>query len=155
MKRLFHARDSNMNVSDSHHLAGMIALMGLPPKEMLQSSEYAMKFFDSDGKILCFFFMIWRVTNGSNLRQLDRCRRYPFHISGEPGKQFARYTKKFVSLLHAKDASVETGESIICERITGGSLAEVNVVPCASGLVILITLITRWFQLRNKPSTKQ
>ncbi|KAJ5909550.1 protein kinase [Penicillium tannophilum] len=49
VKHLFHARDSNMNVSDSHHLAGMIAIMGLPPKEMLQNSEYAMKFFDSDG----------------------------------------------------------------------------------------------------------
>ncbi|PIG85343.1 serine/threonine protein kinase [Aspergillus arachidicola] len=48
-KRLFYVRDSYRNVSDSHHLAGMIAIMGAPPKEMLRNSEYAMKFFDNDG----------------------------------------------------------------------------------------------------------
>ncbi|KAL3462503.1 protein kinase [Aspergillus heterothallicus] len=48
-KHLFYARDSNRNISDSHRLAGMIAIMGAPPKEILQNSEYAMKFFDSDG----------------------------------------------------------------------------------------------------------
>ncbi|KAJ5900246.1 protein kinase [Penicillium subrubescens] len=48
-KHLLYARDSNRNISDSHHLAGMIAIMGAPPKEMLQNSEYAMKFFDHDG----------------------------------------------------------------------------------------------------------
>ncbi|PLB44857.1 protein kinase [Aspergillus steynii IBT 23096] len=48
-KHLFRVRDSNRNVSDSHHLAGMVAIMGAPPKEMLRDSEYAMKFFDSDG----------------------------------------------------------------------------------------------------------
>lgn len=47
--RLFYARDSNRNISDSHHLAGMIAIMGAPPKEMLQNSEYASNFFDRDG----------------------------------------------------------------------------------------------------------
>ncbi|KAJ5948102.1 protein kinase [Penicillium verhagenii] len=47
--RLFHARDSKGNISDSHHLAGMIAIMGAPPKGMLQNSEYAHNFFDSDG----------------------------------------------------------------------------------------------------------
>ncbi|KAJ6024953.1 serine/threonine protein kinase [Penicillium herquei] len=46
---LFYARDSNGQVSDSHHLARMIAIMGPPPKEMLQASEYAVKFFNSDG----------------------------------------------------------------------------------------------------------
>ncbi|KAI9037188.1 uncharacterized protein KD926_000761 [Aspergillus affinis] len=48
-KHLFYARDPNRNVSDSHHLAGVIAFMGAPPKEMLHNSEYAMKFFDPDG----------------------------------------------------------------------------------------------------------
>ncbi|KAF3385025.1 hypothetical protein F1880_001841 [Penicillium rolfsii] len=48
-KHLFYARDTNRNTSDSHHLAGMIAIMGAPPKEMLQNSEYAMKFIDRDG----------------------------------------------------------------------------------------------------------
>ncbi|KAE8408655.1 protein kinase [Aspergillus pseudonomiae] len=48
-RSLFHARDSNGNISDSHHLARMIAVMGAPPKETLQKSEYANDFFDSDG----------------------------------------------------------------------------------------------------------
>ncbi|GKZ61335.1 hypothetical protein AnigIFM49718_008045 [Aspergillus niger] len=46
---LFYARDSNKNPSDAHHLAEMIALMGPPPKEMVQNSDYAPKFFDSEG----------------------------------------------------------------------------------------------------------
>lgn len=64
------------------------------------------------------------------LRKLDRCCRNSFYISGEAGEQFARYSTKFISLLHAKDASVATGNPSICERITGGSLAEVNLVQC-------------------------
>lgn len=31
--------------------------MGAPPKEMLRNSDYAMKFFDSDGKIILFFLV--------------------------------------------------------------------------------------------------
>lgn len=31
--------------------------MGAPPKEMLQNSEYAMKFFDGEGKVKLFFFL--------------------------------------------------------------------------------------------------
>ncbi|KAJ6150677.1 protein kinase [Penicillium chermesinum] len=48
-KPLFYARDSNGNISDSHHLARMIAIMGMPPKDMIRNSEYATKFFDSKG----------------------------------------------------------------------------------------------------------
>jgi len=62
------------------------------------------------------------------LRQLERYRRNSFYIFGEAGKQVARYTTTFISLLHAKDASVATEKSSICERITSGSLAEVNLV---------------------------
>ncbi|KAB8231926.1 uncharacterized protein BDW43DRAFT_312548 [Aspergillus alliaceus] len=46
---LIYARDSNKNDSDGHHLAEMIALLGLPPNEMLRNSEYANELFDSDG----------------------------------------------------------------------------------------------------------
>ncbi|OGM49815.1 protein kinase [Aspergillus bombycis] len=47
-RHLFYARDLNGSVSDSHHLAGMIAVMGAPQQEMLQKSEYANSFFDRD-----------------------------------------------------------------------------------------------------------
>ncbi|KAJ5718676.1 protein kinase [Penicillium malachiteum] len=46
---LFYARDSNGKFSDSHHLARLIAIPGPPPKEMLQRSEYADRFFNCDG----------------------------------------------------------------------------------------------------------
>ncbi|RDH27928.1 kinase-like domain-containing protein [Aspergillus welwitschiae] len=46
---LFYARDPNRNPSDAHHLAEMIALMGPPPKKMVQNSDYAPKFFDGEG----------------------------------------------------------------------------------------------------------
>jgi hypothetical protein len=35
----------------------MIAIMGTPPKEMLQNSEYATKFFDRDGTIIYIPFL--------------------------------------------------------------------------------------------------
>ncbi|KAB8256306.1 kinase-like domain-containing protein [Aspergillus pseudonomiae] len=47
---LFYARDSEKNNSDTHHLVEMIAVLGPPPKDMLQKSNYAMKFFDIDVK---------------------------------------------------------------------------------------------------------
>ncbi|PYI02369.1 kinase-like protein [Aspergillus sclerotiicarbonarius CBS 121057] len=46
---LFYARDSDKKPSDGHHLAEMIAMMGPPPKEMMQKSDYATDFFDSEG----------------------------------------------------------------------------------------------------------
>ncbi|KAJ5638827.1 protein kinase [Penicillium herquei] len=46
---LFYARDSSGKFSDSHHLPRMIAIMGPPPKEMLQRSGYAANFFNNDG----------------------------------------------------------------------------------------------------------
>ncbi|RAL03696.1 kinase-like protein [Aspergillus ibericus CBS 121593] len=47
---LFYARDPDKKPSDGHHLAEMIAIMGSPPKEMMQNSVYAADFFDSEGQ---------------------------------------------------------------------------------------------------------
>ena len=49
---LFYARDSTKNDSDPHHIAEMIAILGPPPKEIIQCSEYAAKFFDGEGTSL-------------------------------------------------------------------------------------------------------
>ncbi|KAL4891343.1 kinase-like protein [Aspergillus ambiguus] len=46
---LFYARDSEKQDSDGHHLAEMIALLGPPPKDLLQKSDYATEFFDKEG----------------------------------------------------------------------------------------------------------
>ncbi|KAJ5084381.1 hypothetical protein NUU61_008960 [Penicillium alfredii] len=48
--RLFYTRDSGKNRSDSHHLAGIIAILGPPPKDTVQNSEYGRQFFDREGK---------------------------------------------------------------------------------------------------------
>ncbi|KAJ5587279.1 serine/threonine protein kinase [Penicillium hispanicum] len=53
---LFYTRDSNKNDSDCHHLTEIIALLRLPPNEMLRKSEYTSKFFNSDGN--------WRGATG-------------------------------------------------------------------------------------------
>ncbi|KAH8929395.1 kinase-like protein [Atractiella rhizophila] len=47
-KHLFNAKDSEGNLSNAHHLAEMIALMGMPPKKFLKG-ERAQKYFDEDG----------------------------------------------------------------------------------------------------------
>lgn len=57
---LFYAQDENKRESDSHHLAEMIAYLGPPPRDMLEKSEYANKYFDSSGKAQpssCLFFL--------------------------------------------------------------------------------------------------
>ncbi|CAG7934789.1 unnamed protein product [Penicillium salamii] len=46
---LFYAKDSNNKNSSVHHIAEMIAVLGPPPRDMLQSNDYATKFFDSEG----------------------------------------------------------------------------------------------------------
>ncbi|OGM47773.1 protein kinase [Aspergillus bombycis] len=46
---LFYGRDSDKKGSDGHHIAEMIAIMGPPPKEMIQNSVYATEFFDDEG----------------------------------------------------------------------------------------------------------
>jgi serine/threonine protein kinase len=46
---LFYARDSDKQNSDAHHLAEMIAVLGPPPTDLLQNSDYAKEFFDNEG----------------------------------------------------------------------------------------------------------
>ncbi|KAE8367913.1 kinase-like domain-containing protein [Aspergillus caelatus] len=48
---LFCARDSDKQSSGAHHQAEMIAIMGLPPKDMVWSSVYATEFFDGEGNL--------------------------------------------------------------------------------------------------------
>lgn len=47
---MFDARDENKEDSNLHHVADMIALLGPPPREFLQRSEYTLEFFDEHGK---------------------------------------------------------------------------------------------------------
>jgi hypothetical protein len=46
---MFDTRDENKENSNLHHMAEMVALLGPPPREMLQRSEYASEFFDVQG----------------------------------------------------------------------------------------------------------
>ncbi|KAJ5715761.1 protein kinase [Penicillium malachiteum] len=82
---LFKARDSNGKVSDSHHLARMIAIMGPPPKEMLQGSEYAAKFFDSDGN--------WRSAAEIPCTSLEKLER---NLQGTQQSSFLCFMRKML-----------------------------------------------------------
>ncbi|KAJ5332687.1 uncharacterized protein N7506_006470 [Penicillium brevicompactum] len=46
---LFYAKDLNKEDSSVHHIAEVIALLGLPPREILQNNDYAKEFFDPEG----------------------------------------------------------------------------------------------------------
>ncbi|KGO67791.1 hypothetical protein PITC_048770 [Penicillium italicum] len=48
-EQLFDAKDSKKEDSSAHHIAEMIAVLGPPPREMLQNNDYATEFFDSEG----------------------------------------------------------------------------------------------------------
>ncbi|KAJ5954296.1 hypothetical protein N7501_008575 [Penicillium viridicatum] len=50
-EQLFYAKDSNKEDSSAHHIAEMIAVLGPPPREMLQNNDYATEFFDSEGTL--------------------------------------------------------------------------------------------------------
>ncbi|KAJ6047187.1 kinase-like domain-containing protein [Penicillium canescens] len=50
-KHLFYARDSKKQNSDANHIAEMVALLGPPPREMINGSGYAKDFFDLEGTL--------------------------------------------------------------------------------------------------------
>lgn len=48
-KHLFHALDENQDSSATHHVAEMVAFMGLPSLKFITSSEDTMNVFNKDG----------------------------------------------------------------------------------------------------------
>ncbi|MCJ1462040.1 hypothetical protein MMC07_000640 [Pseudocyphellaria aurata] len=48
-KHLFDARNANGKESSLHHMAEMVALLGLPPLDFLQRSETSWEYFDTTG----------------------------------------------------------------------------------------------------------
>jgi hypothetical protein len=48
-RHLFDARDAHKQNSNLHHVAQMVALLGMPPKDFFRPSDYATEFFDSEG----------------------------------------------------------------------------------------------------------
>ncbi|KAJ5547498.1 hypothetical protein N7513_004732 [Penicillium frequentans] len=82
---LFYAQDANKQDSDSHHLAEMIAYLGLPPREMLGKSEYANKYFDSSGT--------WR-----GLAEIPRTSLEGLegNLQGERQDNFLRFIRKML-----------------------------------------------------------
>ncbi|GLA86318.1 hypothetical protein AtubIFM56815_010577 [Aspergillus tubingensis] len=80
---LFYARDSNESPSDAHHLAEMVAIMGLPPKEMVQNSEYATTFFDAQGK--------WKGSAEIPAISLEKLEG---NLQGKSQQDFLRFLRK-------------------------------------------------------------
>lgn len=50
-KHMLDARNAKKD-SNLHHLAEMVALLGMPPKDFLLRSDYASEFFDQHGQSL-------------------------------------------------------------------------------------------------------
>ncbi|PYI02933.1 protein kinase [Aspergillus sclerotiicarbonarius CBS 121057] len=82
---LFYARDSDKNSSDSHHLAEMIAILGPPPKDMLQRSEYATNFFDNEGN--------WKSTTEIPPVSLEKLEG---NLQGTHQDQFLCFLRKMI-----------------------------------------------------------
>ncbi|KAJ0415775.1 protein kinase [Aspergillus carlsbadensis] len=81
---LFYARDAYKNDSDSHHLAEIVAILGLPPQEILQS-EYATQFFDDQGG----WISATEIPNIS-LESLEA------NLQGEDQASFLRFIRKML-----------------------------------------------------------
>ncbi|PYH66875.1 CDK4/6 [Aspergillus vadensis CBS 113365] len=80
---LFYGRDSNESPSDADHLAEMVAIMGLPPKEMVQNSEYATTCFDDEGN--------WKGAADIPPISLQKLEGF---LQGESQQLFLRFLRK-------------------------------------------------------------
>jgi hypothetical protein len=49
-KQLLNAIDENRQSSATHHVAEMVAYLGLPPVEYIQRSDITRKVFDKEGE---------------------------------------------------------------------------------------------------------
>lgn len=50
-ERLFSAKGSDGQYSESHHLAQMVAVLGDPPPEFLAASKESAKYWDQNGEL--------------------------------------------------------------------------------------------------------
>ena len=103
---LFYAQDENKRESDSHHLAEMIAYLGPPPRDMLEKSEYANKYFDSSGKahqVLVSFFSAcvsdpWKLGKWKCLAEIPPTSLADIesNLEGEQQENFLRFIRKML-----------------------------------------------------------
>ncbi|KAJ6140062.1 hypothetical protein N7471_006548 [Penicillium samsonianum] len=85
---------------NANHIAEMIALLGPPPREMLQNSGYATEFFDIEGT---------SNTDLKKSRELEGSRSNSF-------KNFGVARAATLSCIHAQNASVATRGKKFCKR---------------------------------------
>ncbi|KAL5366226.1 kinase-like protein [Aspergillus floccosus] len=84
-RHLFYARDSEKKHSDGHHLAEMVAIMGLPPQELIQNSAYATDFIDGEGN--------WRGTIEIPPISLEKLEG---NLQGESQHLFLQFMRKML-----------------------------------------------------------
>ncbi|KAJ5804251.1 kinase-like domain-containing protein [Penicillium psychrosexuale] len=82
---LFYARDSQKQDSDANHIAEMIALLGPPPRDLLQNSDYATDFFDSEGN--------WKGAVPIPSRSFEQLEG---NLEGEQQELFLAFMRKMV-----------------------------------------------------------
>ncbi|PWY75346.1 kinase-like protein [Aspergillus sclerotioniger CBS 115572] len=83
---LFYGRDLNRKPSDGHHLAEMVGIVGLPPREMIRGSEYAVEFFDGEGN--------WKADIKIPTESLEMLEG---NLSGESQQLFLRFLRKMLT----------------------------------------------------------
>ena len=89
-KQLFSAQDSNGEGSSLHHMAEMVAVLGLPPLDYLQLTETFWKYFDDSGK--------WRGAVDIPEVSLENAGR----LGGESKILFLDFMRKMLQWVPAK-----------------------------------------------------
>ncbi|CRL22603.1 Serine/threonine-protein kinase DCLK [Penicillium camemberti] len=82
---LFYAKDSKKEDSNAHHIAEVIAVLGLPPREILLNNDYATEFFDSEGN--------WKGAVPIPSTTLEQREEI---LQGEPQQLFLAFMRKML-----------------------------------------------------------
>ncbi|EUC50082.1 hypothetical protein COCMIDRAFT_83008 [Bipolaris oryzae ATCC 44560] len=92
-RHLFHALDENLQPSATHHVAEMVAYLGLPPLEYIQRSEITKKVFNEQGR--------WTGAGGTVVPQLS-LEESVSSLDGEAKEQFLNFIRSMLKWLPEK-----------------------------------------------------
>ncbi|KAE8162112.1 kinase domain protein [Aspergillus tamarii] len=86
-KHLFDARDEDKEYSPSHHIAEMVAYLGLPPLHFLQRSEETRNVFDQNGK--------WLGAGGVSIPSISM-EESEENLRGQDKQQFLQFMRSML-----------------------------------------------------------
>ncbi|KAL5324143.1 hypothetical protein ACEPPN_008686 [Leptodophora sp. 'Broadleaf-Isolate-01'] len=89
-RHLFNAVDENLQPSATHHVAEMVAYLGLPPLEYIQRGEITKKVFNEQGR--------WKGAGGTVVPQLS-LEESVSALDGEAKEQFLNFIRSMLKWL--------------------------------------------------------